>query len=95
MPFQISEAQIARFHEDGFLFVENLFDAEEMELLLKIGRADSEKTALVRAVKDAQGGESKLWLTAETDREDIYNGFCHGRRLVDTMEKLLGDDGLH
>lgn len=90
--FQVSNAQIAQFQEDGFLMVEGLYDAEEMDLLLKIGKADPEKNEMVRAPKDASGRESKLWLTSDTTRHDIYNAICHGHRMADTMEKLMGDE---
>ncbi len=90
--FQVTGDQITQFQQDGYLLVPALFDAEEMELLLKIGKADQEKTAKIHAVADTEGGTSKLWLTAETDRQDIYNGFCHGRRIVETMERLMGDE---
>src|SRR5437899_7045457 len=90
--FQVTDDQITQFQQDGYLMVPRLFDAEEMELLLKIGKADQEKTAKIHAVADKEGGTSKLWLTADTEREDIYNGFCHGRRIVDAMERLMGDE---
>jgi hypothetical protein len=90
--FQINDEAVAQFERDGYLFVPDLYDAEEMDLLLKIGKADEEKKAAIHAMTDAQGGVSKLWLTSDTGREDIYNAFCHGRRLVDTMEKLMGDE---
>jgi ectoine hydroxylase-related dioxygenase (phytanoyl-CoA dioxygenase family) len=63
-----------------------------MDLLLKIGKADQEKIALIHAMADKEGGTSKLWLTSETEREDIYNAFCHGRRIVGSMERLMGDE---
>src|SRR6266571_1585493 len=87
-----TDDQIAQFQQDGYLLVPRLFDTEEMELLLKIGRADQEKNAQVHAVADTEGGTSKLWLTADTERQDIYNGFCHSRRIVDAMERLMGDE---
>ncbi|MFH1568213.1 MAG: phytanoyl-CoA dioxygenase family protein, partial [Gemmatimonadota bacterium] len=90
--FSPTPEHVAQFQQDGFLLVEGLYDPEEVDLLLKIGRADQEKASLVRARLDARGQESKLWLTSETGREDVYNAFCHGRRLVDTMERLLGDE---
>ena len=62
-----------------------------MDLLLKIGRADTEKAKTVRAAKDAQGGESKLWLTSDV-KEDIYNAFAHGHRLVDPIERMMRDE---
>ncbi len=90
--FAVTDDQLKQFHQDGYILVPGLFDSEEMDLLLRIGKADQEKAAQIHAVKDAHGGTSKLWLTAEVDRQDIYNGFCHSRRIVDTMERLLGDE---
>jgi len=90
--YTITDDDAAQFDRDGYLFVEDLYEAEEIELLSAIGRADEEKAELVHAAVDTKGGESKLWLTSDIDREDIYNGFCHGRRIVDTMERLLADE---
>jgi ectoine hydroxylase len=90
--FQVSDAQIEQFQADGFLVVEGLYDEEEMDLLLNIGKTDPEKNEMVRATKDANGGESKLWLTADTENDDIYNAVCHGRRMVDTMAKVMEDE---
>ncbi|MCC7263945.1 MAG: phytanoyl-CoA dioxygenase family protein [Candidatus Latescibacteria bacterium] len=90
--FKVTKDLTAQFAQDGFLLVRKLYDAEEMDLLLKIGKADQEKAQIIRAAIDAEGRESKIWLTSDTERQDIYNGFCHGRRMVDTMEKLLGDE---
>jgi len=90
--FNPSPEQIQQFQDDGFLIVRDLYTPEEMDLLLQIGRSDQEKVASVRASKDREGRESKLWLDSDTGREDIYNATCHGRRMVDTMEQLLGDE---
>src|ERR1700682_1220153 len=92
MRSEVTDDTVTQFQKDGYLLVPGLFDAGEMDLLLKIGKADQEKNAKVHAVADTQGGQSKLWLTADTDREDVYNGFCHGRRIVDAMERLMGDE---
>ena len=83
---------IAAFERDGFLMVPDLYTAEEVDLLLRIGKNDREKEKQISTMKDASGAGSKIWLTADTDREDIYNAFCHGRRIVDTMEALLHDE---
>ncbi len=90
--FTATAEQIAQFNRDGYLMVPDLFDAQEMDLLLKIGRGDREKAKQVHAAKDTQGGESKLWLTADTDRQDIYNGFCHSRCIVDNCERFMDDE---
>ncbi len=90
--YQVTSAQIEQFNEDGYLMIEDLFDNEEMDLLLKIGKADQEKSDAVHASTDTAGRESKLWLTSDIDREDIYNGFCHSHRIVDTMEQVMADE---
>ena len=89
--FQVSAEQIAAFNRDGYLFVEKMFDAEEMDLLLKIGRTDQEKQKIIHAPKDTQGGESKLWLASEV-RADIYNAFVHSYRIAGTMDALMNDE---
>ena len=91
-PFKVTTEQITQFQNDGFLMVENLYDPKEMTYLLNIGKSDQEKSDKIRAALDSEGRESKLWLTSETDREDIYNAICHGHRIVDTMEKLMDDE---
>ena len=36
--FRVTHAQITQFKEDGFMVAEHLFDAEEMDYLLTIGK---------------------------------------------------------
>ena len=55
--FKATDAQIVQFQEDGFLLVEDLYNAEEMDLLLQIGKADQEKAATIHAPKDVEGRE--------------------------------------
>ncbi len=90
--FHVSDEQVRQFQDDGYLFVPGLYDPDEMKLLLEIGRADKEKAKAVHAAKDASGRESKLWLTSDTERQDIYNAICHGRRMVETMARLMEDE---
>ena len=85
MTTQITPNHIKQFQDDGFLMIESLYNAKEMALLLNIGKNDTEKNELVHAPRDAEGRESKLWLTSEIEQEDIYNAICHGSRMVDTM----------
>ena len=88
----LTAEQVHRFKEDGYLFVPEFYDAEEMELLLQVAKADMEKTEDVRGPVDAAGRVSKLWLTSDTDRDDVYNAVCHGHRLVDAMARLMDDE---
>jgi ectoine hydroxylase-related dioxygenase (phytanoyl-CoA dioxygenase family) len=90
--FHVSSDQIAQFQQDGYLLLPRLFDAEEIGLLHKIGKADQEKAAQTHDVVDAKAGKARMWLTSDTAREDIYNGFCHSRRMVETLDRLMGDE---
>ena len=60
MTFALTPQQVDQFKQDGYLLVEGLYDQEEMELLLKIGKADEEKQQMISAPTDTEGRESKL-----------------------------------
>lgn len=84
----LTEQQIQAFERDGFLLIQNLFDAEEMGFLANIARQDQrlEQDALERL--DASANTTKLWLTDSLD-DDIYSAFVRCHRVVDHMEQLL------
>jgi ectoine hydroxylase len=90
--FVVNDEQVAAFDRDGYLIVRGLYSPDEVQLLHRIARADMEHNKQAHAAKDADGRESKLWLTDDTDKADIYNAICHGRRMVETMARLLGDE---
>lgn len=90
--FQATQEHVAQFDRDGYVLVRGLYDADEVSLLEKIARGDMAKAASINSPTDSEGRESKLWLTSDTDQEDVYNAVCHGRRMVDTMESLLKDE---
>jgi len=93
-PFELTPAQRQAWDDDGYLTVPNLFDAEEMELLLNIGRADKHLQENAHGPKDAEGMISRLWLTGELD-EDIYSAFVRSPRVAGTMAELMGDEVYH
>lgn len=86
--------QVTRFHEDGFFVAENLFDREEIELLGSIARADHELERQAASRRDGEGGVIKLSLRNDL-RDDIYAAFVRCRRIVNTMEQLLGGEVYH
>lgn len=90
----LSEEQVARFNEDGYLAIPGLFDSEEMDLLYAIGKADRQLAAEANARRDTHGGVSKLSLRNDL-RDDIYSAFVRCRRVVDSMERLLGGEVYH
>ncbi|MCW3097022.1 MAG: Phytanoyl-CoA dioxygenase family protein [Chthonomonadaceae bacterium] len=93
-PFSPTDVQVSAFHADGYLMVRGLFDAEETDLLLKIARADARLDGDKLARRDAQGGVTRLALRNELG-DDIYSAVTRSRRIVDTMEILLGGEVYH
>ncbi len=80
------------YQMDGFLIVPGLFDEEEISLLRNIARADREKTERAHGVQDTGQALSKIWLSSDTTRKDIYNAVCHSKRMANTMSCLLSDE---
>ena len=76
--FSPSKSMIQQFRSDGFLVVRSMFTQGEVELVRKISKASEP--------------ESVIWLSADTYKEDVYNGVCHSRRIVETLSALLGDE---
>jgi hypothetical protein len=81
-----SEADVRAFEEDGFLMVPNLFSSAESELLHRIAKADP------NGQKSPDGKQPGMWLFADVDKEDIWNGIVRSERVAGTTAKLLGDD---
>lgn len=91
---KLSDSQLAQFNEDGYILLENLFDSEEVELLLNIGKADQELANETYARKDGEGNLTKLALRNDL-AEDIYSAVARCHRVVDPMEQLLGGEVYH
>jgi hypothetical protein len=84
-----SDEDVAKFNEEGFLIVPELFTPEEAELLSKIARADP------NSQPGADGATPRMWLFSTldaADQHDIFNAVVHSRRMVEAMMRLLGDD---
>jgi ectoine hydroxylase len=94
MSFTLSDTLYEQFCRDGYLIVERLFDLDEMKLLSRIARADHELLTQAASRRDAEGGVIRLSVRNELGH-DIYSAFVRCRRIVDTMEKLLGGEVYH
>ena len=93
--FELTDAQITRFREDGYLVVENLLDADEIELLRSIAKADRalERDADTRA--DGEGGAVRLVVRNDLPEDTVYGAIVRSRRIVLAMQQLLGDEVYH
>ena len=92
--YRISEADLKKYNEDGFLIVRLLFDAEEMELLRNAVVADKDLAEAAYDVNDSQGGKAQIAIWQGTG-DDLYGLVARSRRIVDTMEGLLGGEVYH
>jgi ectoine hydroxylase len=92
--FAVTDDQLRRFWDDGYLIADRLFDSEEIDWLGKIARADHrlEQDAVSR--RDGHGGAIRLRVDNEL-RDDIYGAFVRCRRIVDAIEVLLEGEVYH
>jgi ectoine hydroxylase len=91
---ELTEEQIEQFNQDGYLMVESLFDAEEMDLLLSVARSDQQLAQQAYERLDSSDGRSKLWIT-DSLGDDIYSAFVRSPRVVEPLEQLLGGEVYH
>ena len=90
----LSELQIDSFNQDGYLVIRGLLDVEETELTLKAARQDEAMRINAMEVIDTKGRATNLSLWNHPG-DDIYGAICRSRRIVDSMEQLLGDEVYH
>ena len=93
--FTISQAQIAEFHDRGYLLVDSLLDAEEIELLRNIAKAEKGLSGQEMSRADGEGGAVKLVLSNELPENTIYGAIVRSRRIVAAMQELFGDEVYH
>ena len=90
----LSDSQVAAFHRDGYLLVRALFDNEEAGILRRAAKNDQAFKQHAYDIKDAEGGKAKLVLWNKAG-EDLYGTVARCHRVVDAMERLLGDEVYH
>lgn len=90
----MSDLQVKAFQQDGFVVIRGLLDAEETLLTLNAARQDEAIREHTMQVIDSKGRSTNLSLWNHPG-DDIYGAICRSRRVVDSMEKLLGDEVYH
>ena len=91
---RLSLAQIEQYQLKGYLFIENYFSSEEMDLLLEIARADEQLAADAIERYDVEARISRLSLRTYLS-DDIYSALVRCKRLVEPMEQLIGGEVFH
>jgi hypothetical protein len=92
--FVVTDELVRSFQEDGFFLVDGLFDSAEVDLLRKIARSRHSEETQAASRRDGQGGAIKLAVHNELG-DDIASAIVRSRRIVDTMERLLGGEVYH
>jgi hypothetical protein len=93
-PTVLSDEQLRRYHEDGYVLLPRLFDAEEIDLLGRAAREDHELDRRAFGRADGEGGKVRLSLWNHPG-EGIYGMFARCERVVRTAEQLLGGEVYH
>jgi len=82
------------FHGDGYLIVQQLFDAQEMDILRTTAKNDRAMEQNVMKLADGEGGVQSLTLWNKAG-DDLYGLVARTHRIVDRMEQLLGGEMYH
>lgn len=92
--YRVTDSEVAAFQRDGYLIVRGLLNPEETELVNRIARSDLALEQETRKRADARGGFATLALRNSLG-DDVYSAIVRSRRIVETMERLLGDEVYH
>jgi ectoine hydroxylase len=90
----LTDEQAGRYHEDGYVLVNGLFDAEETGLLRRAAKEDHELDRRAFGRADGEGGTVRLSLWNHPG-DGVYGMFARCERIVRSAEKLLGGEVYH
>jgi ectoine hydroxylase len=85
---RLSDAEIARFHADGFLIRKNFFAANEITPLIDACHADPDVDGAVSALSDSRGQPQEV-ATWTRLGNDLCGVFPRVARMVEAAEALL------
>lgn len=88
------EKERVRYREDGFLIKRGLFTGEEIQLLGEAARGDHALDQAATALDDGEGNKVRLSLWNHPG-EGIYGMVARCRRVVDSVEQLIGGEVYH
>jgi len=90
----LTNQKIEEFNKNGFIVEKGLFDAEDVELLLKSAVEDRSLDEKSFSRADGEGGQVRLSLWNHPG-DTIYGMFARCHKLVDRVEELLDDEVYH
>lgn len=88
LPRSLSTAEIQAYHSDGFIVIENVFSAAEIEEL----RVAESSPAIQTALEEAGIRHKTVHLLELTTRHPAFLGLARDPRIVACLRDLLGSD---
>ena len=90
----LNSAQKKEFDQKGFILIRNFFDKEETSLLQQASYKDKNIKKHLYDRKDSEGLITKMVAWNHPD-DSIYGTVARSKKMVDTMEHLLGGEVYH
>ncbi len=90
----ISEGELESYRRDGYLFQRALFRAEEMDVVRETARNDHAMDEAATTMDDGAGNPVRLSLWNHPG-DGVYGMMARCRRVVDRVERLLGEEAYH
>jgi hypothetical protein len=90
----LAQSEVDAFLRDGYVIVRGLLTREEVTLLGRIARADTQLAQSTYGRKDASGLPVTLAVRNDLG-DDLYSTIARSRRIVDRMTAFLGDEVYH
>lgn len=84
----LTESERARYEEDGFLTIEGVFDADEIEAL----REATNHPRIQQDLRDRRADERVVHLIELAARLDVFRELATDRRITERVAHLIGDD---
>lgn len=94
MPSLFTPEQRAQYERDGYVIIRSLFDTEEIGLMRDAMEQDPALRASLYDRKDAEGKSTRMALWNHPG-DSVYGLAARSRRVVDTMEDMLGGEVYH
>jgi len=90
----ISDSEIQRYHDDGFVVVNGMFESQEIATLGRAAREDRVMDQHSYSKGDGEGGTVRLALWNHPT-DTIYGMIARCESLVGSAEKILGEEVYH
>lgn len=94
MPSILTPEQFDDYQRDGYVIVRGLFDAEEITLLREAIETDPQLRESLYNRTDAEGRHTRM-ATWNHPGDSVYGLAARSRRVVDTMESIIGGEVYH